>query len=76
MCGLGLHLSAEKTQAVVFTRRYRAAEPLILLEGQAIRLGAYLKYLGVVLERKETMFGVHLRAAADKAQRVMDASEG
>jgi len=71
--GLGLCLSVVKIQAVVFTRHYGASEPLILLEEEVILLGASLKYLGVVLERKGMMFGAHLRAAADKAQRVMGA---
>jgi len=48
----------KKTQGVVFTRLYGTAEPLIILEGEAIRLGASLKYLGVMLERK-MMFRVH-----------------
>jgi len=44
------NVSAEKTQAVVFTRRYGAAE-----EEEAVRLKTSLKYLGVVLERKGTI---------------------
>jgi len=37
--GLGLRLSADKTQAVVFTRHYEATKTLILLEGEVVRLG-------------------------------------
>jgi len=33
ICGLGFHLSAKKTQAMVFTRRYGAAKLFIVLEG-------------------------------------------
>jgi len=46
--GLGLRLSVGKTQAMGFTRYYKAAETLILLE-EAVQLGISLKYLGVVL---------------------------
>lgn len=40
---------------------------------EAVQLGTSLKYLGIVLERKRTMFWAHLRAAAKKAQRVIGA---
>lgn len=32
-----------------------------------------LKYLGITLESKWTMFGAHIRAASEKAQTVMAA---
>jgi len=54
---------------VVFTRRYEAAEPQILLERQAVWLGASLKYLGIMLKPK----GMMVDAAANKAQRIMGA---
>lgn len=65
--GLGFRLSANKTQAVILAKRYGAAEPDILLEEKAVRLEAFLNYLGVMLERNVTMFEAYLRAAADKA---------
>jgi len=69
---LGLRLSA-KSQVLVFTRRHETAEFLIFMEGESDRSGASMKYLGVVLERKRTMFGVHLLTAVVKTQRVMGA---
>jgi len=70
---LGLCLSIDKTQAVVFASCYRTVVPLILLEGEAVRLIASMKYLGIKFKCKRTMFGAHVQAAADKAQRVMGA---
>lgn len=58
---------------MVFTRHHGAPNPLIGLKEEAVRLGASLMYSGIVLERKETMFGVHLRAVAEKIQRVISA---
>lgn len=70
---LGLRLAVEKTEAVVFKNRYRPVELRLRIEGQIVRPGETLKYLGVILENKGTWFGAHLHAAADKARRVMTA---
>lgn len=70
---LGLRLAVEKTEAVVFKNRYRPVDLRLRIEGQVVRPGATLKYLGVILENKGTWFGAHLHAAADKARRVMTA---
>lgn len=70
---LGLRLAVDKTEAVVFKNQYRPVDLRLRIEGQIVRPGASLKYLGVVLENKGTWFGAHFRAAADKARRVMTA---
>ena len=70
---LGLRLAVDKTEAVVFKKRYRPVDLRLRIEGQVVRPGESLKYLGIVLENKGTWFGAHLRAAADKARRVMAA---
>jgi len=71
--GLGLRLAVDKTEAVVFKNQYRPVDLRLRIEGQIVRPGESLKYLGVILENKGTWFGAHLRAAADKARRVMTA---
>jgi len=69
--GMGLPLAVDKSETMVFTCYCGLGEPQICLEDQIVRLGSSLKYLGVVLECKGTMFDAHLRAASEKAQRVM-----
>lgn len=54
---LSLRLAVEKTKAVVFRNLYGPVGPRLWIQGQAITLGAILKYLGVVLENKELIFG-------------------
>jgi len=73
---LGLRLMVEKTLSAVFTNRRWTAEPRVRLEGQALPVGSLLKYLGVTLQNKGTMFSAHLRQATEKAQRVMGALSG
>ena len=70
---LELRLAVDKTEAVVFKNRYRPVNLRLRIEGQIVRPGESLKYLGIVLENKGTWFGAHLRAAADKTRRVMTA---
>ena len=68
---LGLRLAVQKTAAVAFSNRVWSTSPRIRLGGEPVVLGESLKYLGILLERKGTLYGAHIRAAADKAQRVM-----
>lgn len=68
---LSLCLAINQTQAAMFTRRCGQAIPLIILQGEAIRLGSSQSYLSITLENKGTMFGVHLRAASAKARCVI-----
>lgn len=69
---LGLRLAVQKTTAVVFTNRSWATFPRIRLGGETVALGHTLKYLGIVLDDKGVLYGTHFRAAADKAQRVLE----
>lgn len=52
-------------------RRRGQEIPLIRLEGEAVRLGSSLSYLGITLENKGMMFRAHLRGACAKTHRVM-----
>lgn len=45
--------------------------PLIILNGEAVRLGSSLSYLSITQENKGTIFGAHLRATSTKAHRVV-----
>jgi len=49
--GLSLCLSAEKTEAVLFTNRYKYAEPLLTLNGTTLTLSKSMKYFGLTTKR-------------------------
>lgn len=58
---------------MVFTRQHGQATPLIILEGETVRLGSSLSYLDIMLENKGTMFRAHLGVMSVKAHRVISA---
>lgn len=66
----GLCLSVEKTEAVLFTHRYKYTPPRILLKGEELDLGKTMKYLGLVIDDR-LMYGPHLKNAASKAQGIL-----
>lgn len=68
---VGLFLAIVNTQAMMLTKRYGQATPLIILEGAAVPLGSSLSYLDIMLENKKAMFGARLRPASAKVYRVM-----
>lgn len=74
--GFGIQLAIDKMQAVVFKPQNGPADLRLLIEGQTVRPGALLKYLGVVHENKSTYYGARLRATVDKAGQVMAALSG
>lgn len=73
---LGLRLAVEKTEAVLFRQKYKVVPPRIHIQGSTVPLGPSLKYLGVVLENRGTMYGAHWQKTADKAGRVLGALAG
>ena len=68
---LGLQLAVHKTAAVAFSDRVWITSPRIRLNGELVALQDSLKYLGILLDRKACLYGAHIRAAAEKAQRVL-----
>jgi len=65
---LGLSLAVNKTEAVLFTNRYKYANPEITLNGQTLELKQQMKYLGMVIE-KRLLFKAHIRDASAKAEK-------
>lgn len=69
---IGLTLSVNKTEAVVFTNRYKYDVPRIVLDGQVIQPKNEMKYLGIVVDRS-LLFKVHIEEAARKAEKMANA---
>jgi len=65
---LGLSLAVNKTEAVLFTNKYKHGNPALLLDGQALELKQQMKYLGMVVDRK-LLFKEHTSEAAARAER-------
>jgi len=65
---LGLSLAVNKTEAVMFTYKYKHGNPALLLDGQALVLKQQIKYLGMVVDRELT-FKAHTTEASAKAER-------
>lgn len=61
-----------KTEAVVFTNKYKFATTRLLLEGQTIQSKDKMKYLGMVVERG-LLFKDHIAQAAFKAEKIENA---
>jgi hypothetical protein len=68
---LGLQLTVQKTEAVVFNLKRGATLPDIKLQGQPVVLSESLKYIDITFEGTGTMVGSHLRDVSEKTQRVM-----
>lgn len=67
--GLGLEIAAEKTEAVLFTSRYKFDTPNVSLLGIQLKIASEMTYLGMVVDRTR-LFKAHVRKAADKAEKV------
>lgn len=70
--GLGLSLAVEKTEAVSFRRNYKDPAPRVSLMGTQVPVSETMNYLGILVD-KNLMFKQHIRAAAEKGQRVLTA---
>lgn len=66
---LGLQIAAEKTEAVLFTGRYKYAIPEIRICGTPIKITDQMTYLGVVIDRS-CFFKSHIQMATQKVQKV------
>ena len=69
---LGLRLAVNKTQAIMFKRKYKDRVPQITLEGEPVALSRTIKYLGVLFD-DTLVFKAHITSAADKARGVLAA---
>jgi len=65
---IGLSLAVNKTEAVLFTNKYKFATPAIMLDGHPLELKQQIKYLGMLVDRR-LMFKEHIAEAAAKAGR-------
>jgi len=64
---LGLQISAEKTEAVVFTHKYKWDKPLLTVCGSPVTLAIEMRYLGMIID-KSLFFKSHMKKAAAKAE--------
>lgn len=69
---IGLSLSVDKTEAVLFTNKYKYTRPRLFINGWQLTLGRQLTYLGIVID-DTLLYKSHLTAAAEKGERVMSA---
>lgn len=69
---LGLSLAIEKSEAVMFRRKYKDRVPRISIDGVEIRVGRSIKYLGLVVD-DYLNFKEHVSVAVGKAERVLSA---
>lgn len=69
IANLGLEIAAEKTEAVLFTNKYKFDSPNVHLLGTQIRVSPEMTYLGIVVDRT-LLYKPHVRRAADKATKI------
>lgn len=68
-------LVVQKKEAVVINKKCGAPLPKIMLQGEKVTIGDKMKYYGIILKSKGTIFGAHLRATRDKDHRIMPSLE-
>lgn len=66
---LGLEIATTKTEAVMFTYRYKYTKPNISVCGTPIALADQMTYLGVVID-KSCLFKAHIKKATQKAEKI------
>ncbi|CAI6362877.1 unnamed protein product [Macrosiphum euphorbiae] len=69
---MGLSLAVHKTEAVVFSNKYKYETPRLILNGQTIQPKDKMKYLGMIVERG-LLFKDHIVEAASKAEKMSSA---
>jgi hypothetical protein len=65
---LGLSLAVNKTEAVLFTNKYKYVNPNITLNGQTLEMKQQIKYLGMVIDRR-LLFKAHICEVSAKAEK-------
>lgn len=66
---LGLEIATNKTEAVMFTSKYKYNNPEIRLGDDLIPLSTEMTYLGVIID-KSLLFKSHVRKASAKAEKI------
>ncbi|XP_060871388.1 uncharacterized protein LOC132945631 [Metopolophium dirhodum] len=66
---LGLSLAVNKTEAVLFTNKYKYTNPNIILNGQPVEIKQQMKYLGMVIDWR-LLFKAHICEASKKAEKI------
>ena len=69
---LGLELAIDKTEAIMFRRKYKDRIPEIRINGTNVVTKRAIKHLGVMVD-DELSFKEHIKLAADKGSRVIQA---
>lgn len=64
-----LQIAADKTEAVLFTHKYKHATPNISLCGNPIPLSEKMTYLGMTIDRS-LLIKEHMKTASVKAERI------
>lgn len=67
---LDLSLVVDKTDNVMFRRKYKDRVPVIFLDGAELAIGRSIKHLSLIVD-DNLNFREHIKAVADKAQRVL-----
>ena len=68
---IGYKVNAEKTQAVLFTKKKKIAEYILTIKGQQVITGPYAKYLGIILD-KQLNFKLHLDDRRKKGYKILN----
>lgn len=66
---LELQVAPDKTEAVLFTNKYKYETPYIEINGTQIKFKDEMTYLGVIID-KSRLFKSHITKAVEKAERV------
>jgi len=69
---LNLTLAVEKTEAVMFRRKYKDDTPLIVLNGTPVTMKRSIKHLGIIVD-DNLNYNQHVEATATKAQKTLTA---
>jgi hypothetical protein len=66
-----LTFNADKTQAVLFTRRLKYNEPNVISKGKQLILTSSFKYLGIIIDSKLT-FKAHINYIKSKSTEILN----
>jgi len=66
---LSLQIAADKTETVLFTRKYKHGTPIIKVGGKTIPITKEMTYLGMIID-SSLFFKEHVKAALSKAEKI------
>lgn len=64
----GLEIAAQKTEAIILTKKWAYSDPELFIEGHPVPIKKSLKYLGVTLDQRLS-FSKHVAIAAESASK-------